>query len=219
MRKIIRFFVTLFILILLIAAITFGVLFYVKNNEVVTANARSESLASELAVSKQKVTELETTCTGECPTMLEFVDKEQNIEFDYPVSWKVEVSTNIGELVYEIPGQLGRVLTSYQIIASKGSATLTYDRVLVATGFTPQPVSTDDEFKILSDDIARLKRKGSSDWSYVAYEDCPEEMTAEKCYLTAANGFGDGAKTVVLKGVGTDATLLDEADAIVLSAQ
>lgn len=218
-RKIIRFFVTMLMLILLITSITFGVLFYVKNNEVLTTNARNEQLSTDLGVAQQKITELETTCTGECPTMLEFVDREQNIEFEYPISWKVEVSTTIGELVYEIPGQLGRVLTDYEIIATKGSAQLVYDRVLIATGFNPQPVNSGDEFKVLSDELARIKRSGSNDWIYVIQDECGEATPGDNCYTSATPGFGEGAKFVTLKGAGTDAAIIEEADAIVLSAQ
>lgn len=218
-RKIVRFFVTIFILILLISAITFGVLFYVKNNEVVTATQRNEVLSSELAVSKQKVTELESTCTGECPTKLQFVDQEQEIEFTYPISWKVEVSTTIGE---GIDAGLGRLLTSYQIIASKGEAKLIYDRVLFSGGFVGTPGSTKDEFKVLTDDMARVRKSGSSDWSYVGYTACTGESDEESdyCYSSLSNGFGEGLKIVTLKGItSANQELLEEADAIVLSAQ
>lgn len=215
MARIFRYFVTLIILALLIASITFGVLFYVKNTEYMDATKRNESTSSELALAKQKITELETTCTGECPTMMEFVDKEQDIEFNYPVSWKLEVSTKIGELAET---GIGRLLTGYQIILTKGNAQLTYDRVLVATGFTPQPAASGDEFKVINDEVARLKRSGNPDWVYVSYDDCPEEMTAEYCYASATPGFGEGSKVVTLKGA-SDAAIVKEADDIVLSAQ
>lgn len=220
MRRLIRFLVTFVFFALLTTAITLGVLFYIKNNEVVDLISRNENLVAERTKLQQELDGKSQCDENVCPQMQKFVDSEQKIEFDYPSSWKLETEIKVGDLGFAGSEQ-GRVVTKLDYLLTKGKSELRIANIMIATGFVPAPFEGEDkDYSKLSDKLARVYNKTGDKWSYVTISECADAVGAANapfCYVLPAPGFGSLAKVVTLQTA--DETTLTEADKIVLSAQ
>lgn len=225
MRKILfGIFFTLFI-VFIIATIVFGFLFFrtqatLNDREVSLARANDRILSLEAEQSTDLPTE--NTETG----LLIFEDVGADILIRYPSSWDLVVDTDMSEeFAYE--PVYGRILQDYDIVLSKDTVSLEFNRILGAVdGFGSGIKASEYEIVEVSDSIVRYSELGTNIWSYVETIDCDEiEMFLDEspesydlCVGSFFPGFANiGAADVTI--ITSDELVLSEADAIVLSTQ
>lgn len=221
MKKILLGMLLAVTLIAIFTSVIFGILFLDKTNN---ANALAKSNQDLNAIVKDlnaKVDELSK------PAELKeskFVDDGLGISVSYTADWQAVLDTNLSKDFAFDPTH-GRVISDYILEFKNGSTTLKFDNIHKALdGFGDALKNSGNDIVKLSDKVVRYSAKDKNEWKYVSVAECtgsdvfgPVDTKTSTCVGSFFPGFSNlGATTVTINS--SDATLLKEADAIVLSA-
>ncbi len=198
-------------------------------------NADNQALVQQLQNAQQS----DQTPTGESDnppvppvqnedSELTFKDDGMEIEFQYPESWEVIVTTEAvgnGENtdLYSYPESVyGPILITYEIEISTPGALIHVTKILGGVGDTPEGYdeTTQDLVELGESGIARVGLSGETSWAYSPLTTCDPDFTpgAETCFTHFYPGFGLQHFATQVAVTTSSAELLAEADAIVLSA-
>lgn len=208
-----------------VGTLVLGILYVNTNKQVTDYKSQVSELNTEVQECAQK-SGAEDSLEQNCP--LEFTFRESSfggVEVTYPVSWSGRLETEISEdFVYE-PTH-GKVISEYKYILTKEASTLTFLRILGATGFLPDGVRSSEANVVeVGTNVLRISQIGDDNWGYYQKLSCSDVdptlfdlTTMDYCYVPLFPGFGteNGASQVSLQS--SDSALISEADEIVLSS-
>ncbi len=202
-------------IILLVGSIVLGLLLYLKNNEAVSLSNKNVELTTSLANAQQSL-------EGVNARALSLTAGD--VKFSYPISWTPSTNVVLGEFNYDTQNG-GKIISKYGYSFSKDSFSLSIEVILGPTGFIPTGAKNGEvSYVKLNDDLARVRKNDSTDWTYVTNLKCATSndktdptFGADYCYVTSVGAKLGGATTVALSKAATD-DILKEADQIVISA-
>ncbi|MEO6729500.1 MAG: hypothetical protein ABIM99_06285 [Candidatus Dojkabacteria bacterium] len=215
-----RLLLTLVVIILVISTTALGVLFVVRSNDYNNSQNELSKVKEDLKAAQGKILDLQAAAKDP-NTKLTFSDTGLGIKVEFPASW-----TPISNTKVELESTTtATTLKSLEVKFTKTGATVTFSRLFgpvgdLAVGY---PTSTYD-VKEVSSKIIRVADKGTNKWSYKAKVDCADAIEVPAGTTVCGSGsffpgFGTGGGAASFASVETsDATLLLEADTIVVSA-
>jgi hypothetical protein len=178
-------------------------------------------LQEQLNIQKYPVSDLPLEIDEEPEITTEhFIDTGVNLDISYPSDWEWELDTQISDDFPE--GSAFKSIYEYKLEFTKGTNKISFNSLYGAVGdIGVQYPESEYETEVLTSDVIRVKQDGESDWRYLAKIPCTD--AAEWDGVTEVCGAGGffpgfaegGASTVSYSG---SETLLDEVDAIVLTA-
>ncbi len=208
--------------ILLVSTVVLAVMFFKSNSELgeLKQNLGMESDDAEVSDSS----DIETEDADDEPVVVgeeHFIDVGLEIDITYPSDWEWVLDTAISDDFST--GGVYKEIYTYDLDFTKGANTIYFSAIFGGVGDIGVQYPSDMyDTEVLNADLIRVRENGQVEWRYLSKIPCTDAMDWDSVTeVCGAGGFfpgfaTGGASSVVYSG--TDA-LLDEVDAIVLTAQ
>lgn len=208
-------------MLLLVSTVVLAVLFFKSNSELGELKQNLGMESDEAEVSDSSDIETEDTEDSAVVTTANFVDIGLDINIEYPSDWEWVLETDISDDFAS--GGAFKEIHNYNLDFTKGANSIHFAAIFGGVGDIGVQYPADMyDTEVLNSDLIRVRENGQVEWRYLSKIPCTDAIewdgVTEVC---GAGGFfpgfaTGGASSVVYSG--TDA-LLDEVDAIVLTAQ
>jgi len=226
MRKFLLGMVIMLLLVSMIAAAGFGVMYFAKTKETTDLSTQKDLLDKDLQKTQQDFDafKLSLKAGTKIEEQVIFQDVGMEILVKYPASWIMSLDTgNTEEVVYE--PEVGRILTKYKLTLTKSNIDLEFNKLLgPLDGFPNELKKSENDMVDVGNNLVRHSLKGQNNWSYGLKLNCSDyvELLGEVavnsiCISPFFSGFGKYANSATIKT--SNAELLAEADKIILGAK
>ncbi len=203
----------LLLFVFIVLTIVLGIVLVNNNSKI----AQLEKTISDLQMEDENPDDEDETPTPTIETK-HFVDTGLDIDVAYPEDWEYELATQVDE---EFAENGFRTISTYTLTLSKADGEIVFSTLFGATGDMGVGYSKEEyDTEVLNDDVIRVKQHGTDTWKYLYNVDCDDVLDLQPGVTVCGSGgffpgFAGGASTASFSG---DEDLLDEADAIILSA-